>query len=59
MQQKILAGKTTQRAEYLNQFNEMNSLSGEQKHQDAASVIPFVGLTGSKLSNTDELKRSG
>ncbi|XP_035246255.1 teratocarcinoma-derived growth factor 1 [Anguilla anguilla] len=44
---KILAGKTTERAEYLNQFNEMNSLSGERKHQDAESVIPFVGLTGS------------
>lgn len=42
-------GKPNQHADYLNQFNEMNSPTVDRKHRDAASVLPFIGLTGSKL----------
>ncbi|KAJ8287025.1 hypothetical protein GJAV_G00046150 [Gymnothorax javanicus] len=56
---KILAGKPTQRAEHLNQFNEMNSLSVDRKHQDAESVVPFVGLTGSAKQSRSCCKNGG
>ncbi|KAG7476978.1 hypothetical protein MATL_G00088510 [Megalops atlanticus] len=56
---KIPSGKTTQHAEYLNQFNEMNSLSEERKHRDAGSVIPFVGLTGSSRQSRNCCQNGG
>ncbi|XP_062340183.1 teratocarcinoma-derived growth factor 1 [Osmerus eperlanus] len=45
-----------QHAEYLNQFNERNS---PDKHRDAGSVLPFVGLTGSSKQSRDCCKNGG
>ncbi|KAK6322751.1 hypothetical protein J4Q44_G00075430 [Coregonus suidteri] len=52
-------GKPTQHADYLNQFNEMNSLTGDRKHRDAASVLPFIGLTGSAKQSRNCCKNGG
>ncbi|XP_041128964.1 cryptic protein-like [Polyodon spathula] len=45
--------QTPQHAEFLKQFNEMNTRSEGRKNGDSVVVLPFTGLTGSaKLSRS-------
>ncbi|XP_010896579.1 teratocarcinoma-derived growth factor 1 [Esox lucius] len=55
----IESGKPTQNVDYLNQFNEMNSPTGDRKHRDAGSVLPFIGLTGSSKQSRNCCKNGG